>query len=343
MSLRLIESVLPAGESAESVRKLLGDLPAIGVWEEEVSDKSTVVKIVASAEDCENILDALGKRYSNAEGFRIVMLPVEATIPRPEESRGEKEGEPVKQDSGETVLKIGRISREELYADINESANITVVYMVLVVLSSVVASIGILKDNVAIIIGAMVIAPLLGPNMALAFGTTLGDTDLIIRALKSNVAGVAAALVFAVAIGAVFPVDPAIGELASRTEVGFGDIALALASGVAGTLSFTKGLPSALIGVMVAVALLPPTASVGMLLGSGHLTLAAGATQLLLVNVICVNLAAVSTFFIQGVRPLSWWEAEKAKKATGTAIIIWTILLLLLALTILLFRKYIMY
>jgi len=341
MSLRIIESLLPTGESAEVVQELLGDLPVIGIWDEKVSDKSVVVKIIARTEDCEKILDALEKQYSNREGFRIVLLPVEATIPRPVEPKNDKADEVQKKNNKESVLKIGRISREELYADIKGNADITLVYLVLVVLSSVVASIGILKDNVAIIIGAMVIAPLLGPNMALAFGTTLGDIDLIARAFKANAAGIAAALVVAIIIGAVFSVDPSIGEIASRTEVGFGDIALALASGVAGTLAFTQGLPGALIGVMVAVALLPPTVSFGMLAGSGNFISASGALQLLLVNIICVNLSAVSTFFVQGVRPLSWWEAKKAKKATRTAILIWTLLLLLLVITILLSGKYI--
>ncbi len=340
MSLRLIESILPVGETTESVKELLGELPIIGIWEESGTDKSVVVKIIALAKDCEDILDILEKRYSGKKVFRIVLLPVEATIPRPVESK-EEVAESVPEKKKESVLKIGRISREELYADINDSANITLVYIVLVVLSSVVASIGILKNNVAIIIGAMVIAPLIGPNMALAFGTTLGDLNLIVRAFKANAAGLAVALIFAIAIGVIFSVDPTIPQLASRTEVGFGDIALALASGVAGTLAFTQGLPSALIGVMVAVALLPPTVSVGMLAGTGNFTQAAGALQLLLVNVICINLSAVTTFFIQGVRPLSWWEAKKAKKATRTAIIIWSLLLLLLILTILLSQEYV--
>jgi uncharacterized hydrophobic protein (TIGR00341 family) len=340
MSLRLIESLLPADESAEAVEKLLGDLSVISIWDEKVSDKSIVVKIIALTENCGNILDALEKRYSRTEGFRIVLLPVEATIPRPVEPKNDDADDALKKKNIESVLKIGRISREELYTDIKENANISLVYIVLVVLSSVVASIGILKDSVAIIIGAMVIAPLLGPNMALAFGTTLGDIELIVRAFKANIAGIVAALVIAIIIGAVFQVNPSIGELASRTEVGFGDIALALASGVAGTLAFTQGLPGALIGVMVAVALLPPTVSVGMLAGSGNFVSAWGALQLLLVNIICINLSAVSTFFVQGVRPLSWWEAKKAKKATRTAIIIWTLLLLLLVFTILLSGKY---
>jgi uncharacterized hydrophobic protein (TIGR00341 family) len=138
----------------------------------------------------------------------------------------------------------------------------------------------------------------------------------------------------------VFSVDPGIGEHASRTQVGLGDIAIALAAGVAGTLSFTKGLPSALIGVMVAVALLPPTVTVGMLLGSGNTALVPGAVQLVLVNVICVNLGAVTTFFFKGVRPRTWWETKKAEKATRTAIIIWSALLIILVVTILVSQNY---
>ncbi len=113
-----------------------------------------------------------------------------------------------------------------------------------------------------------------------------------------------------------------------------GDIALALASGSAGALSFTMGLPSALIGVMVAVALLPPLVTLGMLMGAGLTDPAVGALLLLLVNIICVNLAGVGTFLFQGVRPRTWWEASRAKKSTTIAIVIWTILLIILMLII---------
>ena len=332
MSLRLIEIILPENEDFKRLHELLEDQPVIEVWEDRISNNKNILKILVKAEESENILDLLEKRFSKSEGFRIILLPVEASIPRPEK--------PNKDDPANIVEKndtkaLGRISREELYADMDGRANITPVYLVLVVLSTIVASIGILKDNVAIIIGAMVIAPLLGPNMALALGTTLGDPDLIGRALKANFVGLAASLVFSVIVGMVFSVDPGIGELASRTQVGLGDIAIALAAGVAGTLAFTKGLPSALIGVMVAVALLPPTVTVGMLLGSGNTSLVPGAVQLVLVNIICVNLAAVTTFFFKGVRPRTWWETKKAQRATRTAITIWSVLLILLVVTIL--------
>jgi len=338
MSLRLIEIILPESENFERLRELLEDQPVIEIWEDHIAGEKILVKILVKAEESEKILDLLEKKFSKTEGFRIILLPVEASIPRPEKPKMD-EPEEVPENNSETK-NIGRISREELYSDIDENANITTVYLVLVVLSSIVASIGILKDNVAIIIGAMVIVPLLGPNMALALGTTLGDTDLIGRAFKANLAGIAASLVLSIIVGMVFSVDPGIGELASRTQVGLGDIAIALAAGVAGTLSFTMGLPSALIGVMVAVALLPPTVTVGMLLGSGNTALVPGAVQLVLVNIICVNLAAVTTFFMKGVRPRTWWETKKAEKATRTAIIIWSTLLIILIVTILLSQGY---
>ncbi len=117
-----------------------------------------------------------------------------------------------------------------------------------------------------------------------------------------------------------------------------GDVLLALAAGSAAALSFTTGVLSALIGVMVAVALLPPLVTLGMLVGVGRWDMALGALLLLLTNLICINLAGVVTFLARGIRPLTWWEERKAKKATRQAIAIWTFLLILLVMVILLSR-----
>jgi len=159
---------------------------------------------------------------------------------------------------------------------------------------------------------AMVIAPALGPNVALSLGTTLGDGDLSRRALKTIFVGSLWAFVFSALIGILLEVNPQIPEIFTRTEVNFGDIALALSAGSAAVLSLSSGLVSALIGVMVAVALLPPLVTMGMLVGAGQWELAIGSLQLFLVNFICVNLAGVITFLFQGVRPLTWWEANRA-------------------------------
>jgi uncharacterized hydrophobic protein (TIGR00341 family) len=115
------------------------------------------------------------------------------------------------------------------------------VYIVMVVLSSIVAAIGLMNNNITVVIGAMVIAPLLGPNVALSLATTLGDTDLAVRAMKVNAAGILVGLLLSLAVGRLFLVNPDIPEILARTKVGLIDVVLALASGSAGALAFTAG------------------------------------------------------------------------------------------------------
>jgi uncharacterized hydrophobic protein (TIGR00341 family) len=335
MALRLIEIVLP-DENSEGVQGLLKEQQLLGIWYERLSEGQTLVKILLLAEKTEAVLDILEKNFSMINGFRTIILPVEASIPRPEpkeETLPEKE-EPPPEKGPE--IKVARISREELYEDIIDTTKLSNIYIAMVLLSSLVAAFGLLSNNVAVIIGAMVIAPMLGPNVALSLATTLGDIALARIALKANVAGILLALVISVFTGFILSVDPDIPEIASRTKVGLDGIVIALASGSAGVLAFTTGVSAILIGVMVAVALLPPLVAFGLLLGSGHQLLALGALLLFLVNIICINLAGVVTFLAQGIHPKTWWEAEKAKKATRIAIALWIILLSALIAAILL-------
>ena len=169
-----------------------------------------------------------------------------------------------------------------------------VVIVMLVLLSTIVAAVGLLADNVAVVIGAMVIAPLLGPNLAQALGVALGDRRLAWRALRTNLAGIVLAVALSAAVGALLRGEITSDELLQRTVVGLDSVTLALASGAAAVLSISTGLPSVLVGVMVAVALLPPAATMGIMLGHGLFDLAAGAALLLAVNVVCVNVAGVS-------------------------------------------------
>jgi len=180
------------------------------------------------------------------------------------------------------------------------------------------------------VIGAMVIAPLLGPNIALALGTALGDTALMWRSLKTNLAGVSMTLVITVLIALFMPLDIESEELLARTDVGLDSVALALASGAAAALSLTTGLSSVLVGVMVAVALLPPAATFGLMLGSGQYAMATGAGLLLAVNIVCVNFAAKLVFLVKGIHPRTWWEKQKARQSMITYLMIWAVSLLLL-------------
>jgi uncharacterized hydrophobic protein (TIGR00341 family) len=333
MSLRLIEIFLPVGYS-NVIKDAIAELDVLDVWQETVEGDRAHMKMLVSTGDTEYVLDLLEKSYSHMEGFRIILLPVEASIPRPKTE--EKNHDEIKNvPSGKSIVsRLIRVSREELYADIEKTVGISWVFFAMVIFSSIVASVGILRNNIVFIIGAMVIAPLLGPNVALSLATTLGDIGLSRKAIRAIGIGIVLAVVSSMAIGTIFGVNPEIHELKTKTEVGIGDVVIALVAGSAAALSFTSELFSALIGVMVAVALLPPLVVFGMLAASGQWDLAQGALFLFLINFFCVNLAGVVTFLIQGIRPLTWWEASKAKKSTGIAILIWVLLLAALVIMI---------
>ncbi len=338
MALRMIEIVLPPGYLNVALELISSQKP-LDFWEEEIGAEQTRIKILLLTEKTESMMDALEKRFYKIDGFRMMLMAVEASVPRPQPEKdiplAEKEAAAETKKKG----KGSRVAREELYSDVTKMSKFSWVFVVLIVLASIVAAIGILRNNVVFIIGAMVIAPALGPNVALSLGTTLGDISLTRKAVRTVGVGILAALVFSALIGIVYEINPEIPELISRTEVNLGDILLALAAGSAAALSMTTGLLTALIGVMVAVALLPPLVTLGMLVGSGQWDLAQGALLLFLVNLICVNLAGVVTFLARGIRPLSWWEAKRARKATRLAIVLWSSLLVILAVLILLSQR----
>jgi uncharacterized hydrophobic protein (TIGR00341 family) len=219
-----------------------------------------------------------------------------------------------------------------LYKGVEKNSHLDTGFVLLVVLSTIVAAVGLIKDNVAVIIGAMVIAPLLGPNLALGLGTALGDVSLMVKSTFTTVVGIIIAVVMSIVIGFVWPTDAFSPELISRTEVGLDSVALALASGAAAALSLTTGLSSVLVGVMVAVALLPPAATVGIMLGYGRIDFALGAALLLAVNIVCVNLACNIVFLTKGISPRTWWKKESAKKHMRTYVIMWVVTLLILML-----------
>lgn len=333
MPLRQIEIVIP-NEDEESCREFLSDDSVVHFWQDHSKQSGFVLKVLVDAVNTEQFLDKAEKKFQNSEGFRLVMITVDATLPRIEEKESDeleenaKEKEP--QEPWEQPLQGVRVSREELYTDISDAVEFNRIYMALVCLSTVVAALGILRDNTAVVVGAMVIAPLLGPNVGLALSTTLADFKLGLESIKTNVLGLLAALAISAALGIVMPVDPELYHIASRTQVHLSDIALALASGAAGVLAYTMGMSTAVIGVMVAVALLPPLVVAGLLLGDMQWDLAYYAILLLFTNVICVNLAGIATFIWQGVRPRTWYASQKAKKYNRIALFIWVSMVVIL-------------
>ncbi len=249
MALRLLEIVVPE-DATNEVLKIIGEAQITNFWMTCSCESRNIFKMIVAAETTEKLLDILEKKYGSLEDFHMVLLPLEASYPSTKEIE-EKAEEASEKEDGEKKKEPLRVSRQELYNDVFDSSKLTNIYMIMIVLSAIVAAIGLIKDNVAVIIGAMVIAPLLGPNVSLSFAITVGDGELGRNALKTNIIGVFIAFAVAFVLGYFLVIDPEIREIASRTVVSYADIILALASGVAAALSITSGVPSVLIGVMV--------------------------------------------------------------------------------------------
>jgi uncharacterized hydrophobic protein (TIGR00341 family) len=267
-------------------------------------------------------LDLLHARLENQGGLLVLVRPLDAVLPRPFASSLESRSE---------ARSAAAVSREEVYAGIADTARLDGTYAALVIAASIVAGIGLAHDNTAAVIGAMVVAPMLGPTMALGLGLVLGDLPLVRRALKTNVVGLLLAIFAAVALGFALDADPESHELASRTRVSIWDLVLALAAGTAGALSYTTGVPSYLTGVMVAVALLPPVVASGLLAAAGRIDGALAALLLAFSNVTALTLAAMMTFLVRGMRPRNWWQEERARHSARMGIAIFATLLAILA------------
>lgn len=321
--MRIIEVITDQGH-VDTLRGIAAQQEIIDIWVgHNDEDGRCSTRLLVRPEKQQAVIDALQSLLSTAENTRLLVLPVEATLPRLEEDDPEEEKQ-------NTVTR----SREELYQKIVTGAKLDSNFMYMVIMSTIVAAIGLLEDNVAVVIGAMVIAPLLGPNMALAFATTLGEGKLLWLALKANIAGLFTALVLSILIGFIWPLNFDSHELMIRTDVGMDGIVLALVSGAAAVLALTAGLSNSLVGVMVAVAILPPTATVGLMLGSGHYQYALGAALLLAVNIVCVNLSSNITFLLKGIKPRTWYEKKKAKQSKIILIAFWFVVLIVLAMVV---------
>ncbi len=330
MALRLVEIILPE-EHEGQVAERVENLETLGLWEQPLREGLILVRVLVDSGQAESVINEIERHFSIRERFRMWLVSVEATVPRVEEVEKQQTGEEaVEAEAREEEHPPQRVACMELVAKLSDGVNVSRSFVLTVILSTVLAGAGLIRDSVAVIIGAMVIAPLLHPNMALALATTLGERKLERRALSALGIGLLISLGIAVAAGLLIPVDPTVHEISSRAVVSVGDIILALAAGSAGALAFTSGVPAALVGVMVAVALLPPLVTAGLLLGIGEFGMALRAALLLATNVICVNLAGVATFLVQGVQPRAWWDRDRARRMVVRSVTIWVALLICL-------------
>ena len=144
-------------------------------WSSELEDGRQVFTMVVTNDSRQSVLDSLQILFESDKNAKILVLPVDASIPRLQENNNEQK-------------KIDqKTTREELYENVTKGVDLNLNFILMVILSTIVVTIGLSEDNIAVVVGAMVIAPLLGPNIALSFAASIGNRNLIFKSLNSIV------------------------------------------------------------------------------------------------------------------------------------------------------------
>ncbi|MBN1660492.1 MAG: DUF389 domain-containing protein [Anaerolineae bacterium] len=205
----------------------------------------------------------------------------------------------------------------QVYKAIRDGAQPSIDFYVMIGLSAAIASFGLLQNSAAVIIGAMLVAPLMSAIFGLSLGVVRGDLRLLRRAASATLRGMLLGISVGAVLTLVMPAQALPGEVLSRTEPGLLDLGVALASGAAGAYALSrKGVSASLPGVAIAAALVPPLAVVGIGISRGQSDVAGGALLLFLTNLVSIVAAGGLVFLWLGFRPLPG-QASRARVFRG--------------------------
>jgi uncharacterized hydrophobic protein (TIGR00271 family) len=204
-----------------------------------------------------------------------------------------------------TAAEVERISDTLIFERGRAGARF-VTFAILMLLASTIATFGLLGDSMAVVIGAMIVAPLMLPIMGLAFCVSLGDRSGMINTLLVSLAGIAMAVIvgFTLTLPVAQLLHPReIQQIMNRTAPHLLDLMAALATGLAGAFALSRrDVSDTLPGVAIAVSLVPPLANVGILLAFGEANLAKGSLLLFISNEVAILITGSLVFVLMGFR-----------------------------------------
>lgn len=310
--MRLIQATVPPSILSD-VKRILEDQGIDYFASEETgTDKYAVVLYISIPEELvESLLEDLYRSGLDASDH-VVIIDTEVDIFG-------------RTDTAESGLgEHKRIAAAELEGkteDLNPDGR---TFITMMVLSTIVATTGLLLNSPAVVVGAMVLAPLFGPATSTSVGTVIDKPDLFRRGVRLQVIGVGCAIIVASGFawfmktayltpsGFALTTAP---QIVQRISPDLLSLVVALVAGIAGVISIATGAGITLVGVMMAAALLPPAATVGIGIAWGEPSVALQSGVLLGVNLLAINFAGLSTLWYLGYRPQSWIQIPRTRRA----------------------------
>lgn len=210
---------------------------------------------------------------------------------------------------------------QQLQNDLFDEATPDRTYFILIIGSCVIATFGLLTNSAAVIIGAMIVAPLMLPIRAFAFGALTADVRLFRQGLASVLWGTATAVLIATVLGAVVNLPSFGSEILARSRPTLLDLGVAIAAGaISGYAKWQPKISGSLAGTAIAVALMPPVCVIGLGLSRLDGALSLGATLLYLTNLLGITLACMLTFLLIGCSAF-----RRARKALCLTVLLTTV------------------
>lgn len=273
------------------------------------------------------------------KAFRV-LTSVEWTLYRQGETMGASLAE-ILHGSPVTAEEVERVSDGLIFERGRPGAKF-LRFSILLVLAASIATFGLLGDSLAVVIGAMIVAPLMLPIMGLAFSISIGDRGRIINTLLVSLAGIAIAVVVGFIL--TLPVAPliypqAIQQVMVRTAPHLNDLMAAVATGMAGAFALSRrDVSDTLPGVAIAVSLVPPLANVGILLALAEPTLATGSLLLFVTNYMAILLTGSFVFILMGFRQAALFPFDPRARRRAVAIAFLALILIMIPLSLTSYR-----
>lgn len=284
------------GDAKEIIEDFSSDVSSS---EAEKNDEKVVeFRITAESEQ----IDELTEKLKNIEDLEsgeltIRVMQQESLIRKGQQTRGSN----------------SMLSQEELYSQAQESAVFNRAEWSLIGLSAIIATYGLIADNVIVVIGAMMVAPILSPFISGALSVAVGDRKLFIRSMKTGLLSFLLAVVASTLAAAPFATswNPSLALVSSPTGV---SLLLSIFVGAAASLTFVTGLRDEIAGVAVAIALIPPIASIGIGVRMMDPVMIFNALTVALVNMVSIIAAGFTCFRLLGVKPSTYYKKKQAEE-----------------------------
>ncbi len=194
---------------------------------------------------------------------------------------------------------------KELFVSLRQSSKLSPAFIVLIVLSTLLATTGLFQSSTPVIIGAMILAPMMAPIISFSMGVLRGEKELLKESSMTLFFGIVTALIFSCLYTYLMPLNLLTDEMRSRLNPNILDLMVAVISGVAGAYAYAKSeVAKSLAGVAIAVALVPPLSVTGIGIGWGNWEVVYGSFLLFMTNLAGITLAASLTFLILGFSPV---------------------------------------